>query len=233
MTVLSSDELWLTHWAVLCPIAVKYLFDPNDIRYVLHSDPVGLNPRELVRTLQRMQEQGLVEVARAGNVADPDTRWHGTSVGISPDLWERSGSVPSESDGLWYRLTSQGGAAWERYARPRWDRFVAHSDRVERGQVTTKRRWNRVRSASRQRLDQIVEYRKKKIWASVEPCDERRGIERPFRATYWKELPEAHWVEYEVTMMPFPPSGMSDEERWEATCYYRRFLTSWNEIGES
>lgn len=81
-----------------------------------------------------------------------------------------------------YRLTVNGGAAWEAASKPNWNQYVAS---LGTGKYASRNR------------DILEEYaRMTRGWPSAEHVDYRIEEQRPFQATYWKTFSVGYLLEF-------------------------------------
>jgi hypothetical protein len=84
----------------------------------------------------------------------------------------------------YYRLTPEGGSRWEVFARPDWSRYVSQDLDHDSGRGS-------LTCVDRQWLEQYLE-----LLSAVDPLVGQRAADyrevRPWQATYWKCLPQAH-----------------------------------------
>lgn len=74
----------------------------------------AVGPSHVVRRLRALGTSGLIALsADSGGTPEPDSRWGDLEAAVRGQLARRS---------MTYGLTGIGGAVWERYRRPMWDR---------------------------------------------------------------------------------------------------------------
>lgn len=110
-----------------------------------------------------------------------------------------------------YGLTEKGGALWEEYSFPNWDRYVYASYSVNDGEII---------SADKTLVERYLNlhpYRGKFIISGSETWD----ILSPWQATYWKLLPIGYRVQFlykdQLMQTPVPETihhQLQDIETW-------------------
>jgi len=153
-------------WSVGDQLA--WLDPEKDLETMYNRPSHGLDRRALVQTLEGLFQAGLIECT------GPD----GTPVGPISDAFLRS----ALDDNRWsYWLTPKGGAAWESFGRPDWNRFINEESFYETGTCI-------LTGMSRERLEEYVS-----ALAIVEDLPDRGSpVFRelvPWQAAYWKTLP--------------------------------------------
>ena len=98
----------------------------------------------------------------------------------------------ASSDLLYYGLTPQGGAEWERSANADWSRYLA---------ISSDERRHEVGCSSRSLLDTYME----RARVFIEDDEAYDGSEdwtvlSPWNATYWKSLSQGHQVRFAIRM---------------------------------
>src|SRR5262249_11236739 len=138
---------------------------------------------------------------------------------LLPDEIEAALDSPGTRDDprcVYYGLTAEGGRQWEAFAAPDWERFISwmngtsRSGRFPLGTLMSPTSW---------RIEGLLEGAHH-YGITVEPGSVRRRTLRPWRPTYWKELPAAHLiayryreVEYDFTQIPHGLITLN-ENRW-------------------
>ena len=184
---LSRGEFWLLANAVDHGLSLRMLTMPqwapgirssDTLDAVLNRQAHGLALEALVDTLLQLSRNGWVEFGRQGS---------GQNVRPSADdlasfLNERG----AFRDGVYCWLTTQGGAAWESFARPEWSLFIEHESQSfdeddDDIQTTT------IRACDWKRLGRYLEAVARE--EAIEPGTMTLAELRPWQATYWKTLP--------------------------------------------
>ena len=116
-------------------------------------------------------------------------------------------------DALYYQLTPEGGAAWEAFARPRWDHFIgdfgSHTEPEEPGQLASAE----ATCADRRHL---LYYLQGVHWFGweIDPKAVVWDMVQPWEATYWKTLPSAHRVRFSILSMPEEHPDYYGSQMW-------------------
>jgi len=113
----------------------------------------------------------------------------------------------------WYRLTPQGGARWERFARADWDRFHSFEWDWEEDDVLE------VGATTPEMAERVYRYVVPWNGLRVFPETVERRVARPWTPLYWKTLPvgycgrlKCRYSEEDDEMSGHPILGMSAEE---------------------
>lgn len=186
---LSRGEFWLLATAVEYSIPLPHLALPewvpggtmDTIDIILNRQGHGLGFQALVDTLAQSRRNGWIEFGRPfpgklAPVSDPD------ADEVAALLRERGRGLETAH----YWLTADGGAAWESFARPRWNRYVIDScEFPEDG--STFERMTTIETSDWQWLDRYL--RTQASEQVVEAGSITLTELRPWQATYWKTLP--------------------------------------------
>jgi hypothetical protein len=105
---------------------------------------------------------------------------------------------------LAYALTARGGAHWERYARPEWNRYIACTFTGEHHQEGT------LAGADYELVRYYLGQLPARWNASLVPDSEEWDMLMPWEATYWKVLPRAHRVRFRITWRHLPEPLISE-----------------------
>jgi hypothetical protein len=102
-------------------------------------------------------------------------------------------------DEAFYRLTPQGGAAWETFARPDWNLFIdGVGTTITSGKVYPPfpTRGYAI-CPTRRQVERYLEMARQ-IGHQVDSSSIRWDVVAPWKATYWKVLPARHRVRYKM-----------------------------------
>lgn len=189
---LSRGEYWLLTNAVEYGLPLRVLTlpewpqdDPHiaTIDVVLNKRGHGLGVDELAETLHRILERGWIELSRDIRRQTP----------MHPDH-EEIRRVLSEkglfNEGVFYRLTPDGGRAWESFARPEWHLYVSRDDENGDDDMSI----GEAVAPSRKSLERYMASLEKDI--SIEAGSRVYDELKPWQATYWKTLPAGFRCRY-------------------------------------
>lgn len=186
---LTRAEYWLLANVVdhTCPISFLDGYDPGEM---FNNASHGLPRARLVEVLGDLFARGWVRASR-GNGDVPGGTLTTQQVAAAIDE-----PPPAEDEScLYYGLTDAGGAVWEAFAVPRWDRYIdtklGHPD----GEFVGATEW-RVR-----KYFSLVRFRE----CAVMPESVRWDEVRPWPATYWKTLPVGYRVRFDWDWAETPP----------------------------
>jgi hypothetical protein len=198
---LTRGEYWLLETAVIFSIPIRCLLAPN-IEEKFNKPGHGLARGPLVATIERLVAQGFV-------VAETETRsaFVPARSEIEAALDE---SGPPQGEWTSYLLTAVGGAAWESFAAPDWDRYIDDSfdfpDDAEDVEA------HEVICADRTRLDSYL----RQLWSEgeLDAASLVHDVLVPWQATYWKVLPRGHRARFRFRD---DPAARPPEASWRFT----------------
>lgn len=218
---LSRGEFWLLATAVEYSIPLPLLVLPEwvpggsmgTIDIILNRQGHGLDFRTLVDTLVQSSRSGWIEFDRPFQdesvlISDPG------ADEIAAFLRERLRGL----DCVHYGLTADGGAVWESFARPQWERYIGHSYDYPDDDSTFERRTT-IETLNWQTLDKYL--RAQTAEQVVEAGSITLAELRPWQPTYWKTLPFGLRCTFRSTEQR-PPGHVSDSSRLrESWCEWR------------
>ena len=213
----TRGEYWLLETAVTCEWDIPILIE-SDLELHVNKKGHGLTRNALIETLHRLLSSGLIYAENRVDFSDEATAVISTKEQIEPSqvydwiqenatvistkeqielvLDERkswSGVPVEERKVTFYGLTQEGGAQWEAFAAPDWQKYIdvsCHfSDGYEYGM------WELI-CADKARLERYFESMcfydpHEVVLESVE-----RDYIAPWQATYWKQLEGAHRIRF-------------------------------------
>lgn len=185
---LSRGEFWLLAAAVEYGIPLPVLALPewvpggsmDTIDIALNRQGHGLAFAALVDTLMQSKRNGWIEFGRpfrneSAPISDSD------ADEIAAFLRERGRGLET----VHYWLNADGGAVWESFARPQWDRFIEQgTEYPEDGSPFE--RMTTIETSDWQWLDKYL--RSQTSEQVVEAGSITLAELRPWQATYWKTL---------------------------------------------
>lgn len=221
MTRLNRGEFWLLANAVEYSIPLPLLALPewvpggtmDTIDLVLNRQGHGLDFQALANTLAQSRRNGWIEFGRllpgdSASVSDPD------ADEIAAFLRERGRGRET----VHYWLTAEGGAAWESFARPRWDRYIVPScEFPEDG--STFERLTTIETSDPRWLDKYL--RVQAAEQVVEAGSITLAELRPWQATYWKTLPFGLRCTFRSTEHRLPGHTSGSSRLREVWCEWR------------
>jgi hypothetical protein len=176
---LSPGEYWILTSAVRFKWSISELIEPDlEIQYNRRSH--GMTVEEVAHTLAGLIERGLLEAERWSPTTDEYVRDRLSHDEVLPALHGQSGRMR-------YVLTAEGGAVWEAFAQPNWERYIAHKPSDDDPDLWT------VTCMDRHLLTM---YLYATAWVDRTPVVRTAEVceigEWP--ATYWKWLPRGYQV---------------------------------------
>jgi hypothetical protein len=212
---LSRAEYWLLETVVDSPCPLTFLDaggyeKPEGIEEMFNKPGHGLNHDELIEVLVQLAGHGSIEGYRGEQPIALDRQ---TIISAVAELPPRHN--PSC---VYYKLTQEGGAAWEAFAAPDWSRLVKEEldDDVRSGTLTGMVSW---------RLEKYLRY------LDMLQCElDLQSIEveeiGPWEATYWKILPHGHRAQFHWRHER-GPGGLENEFSSLAFSGFCEFRDSW------
>jgi hypothetical protein len=198
---LSRAEFWLLGAVVLGKPPVSWLTrDPDHLGELLNRGTHGLAREQLRHTLLDLFARGWIRMWQID--------WQRPQVESAVPDPAPLLAEPDWPDDLFYGLTGRGGRAWEAFAQPAWSWHITHLSSINDPPVSAADRldfdarfgptakpdeeleWHEIAAASAEKLQRY-------LWALAESHDfveKKREPLTPWRATYWKTLPQGVMV---------------------------------------
>lgn len=184
---LSRGEYWLLANAVEHGLPLPLLTAPewvpggtmDTIDIALNRQGHGLEFQALLRTLDGLRHKGWIAFGRTFR-CEPIPACGADR--IAAFLRERI----RFDKATFYYLTPNGGAAWEAFARPRWDRYIEHGHEFPDDDSPFER-LTTIEASEWQWLDRYLMAQAAE--QTIEPGSLTLAELRPWQATYWKTLP--------------------------------------------
>jgi hypothetical protein len=173
MTDVSRGQYWLLTRAIEMAIPLWCL--PHRVAEMHFQSTHGLDDDQLVAVLRGLFDER--RIVAVGHRSPP------TDAAIVSEM--RSRPPSARENCLYYRLTRRGAELWESLSNPHWGRYLTCCDTLYPSATT---RLVEIASQNRQLITsyaELVFLRSETIVAG----SERRGLLRPWKATYWKWLP--------------------------------------------
>ena len=185
----TRGEYWILETAVESLFPVCGLID-SDFEFSLNKAGHGLTRDALVETLHRLITLGLI--AAENEVAAPLS----TPEDIERALNEPGGQMdPVDWKTItYYGLTPEGGAHWEAFAAPNWQRYIDASSRLADNRKDIL--WEMF-CADKHWLESCFESKCFYEPDEVSLASVEWDYIAPWDATYWKQLEGAHRVRFQ------------------------------------
>ena len=178
---LTRGEYWLLETVVDLRVPLHFLeadgySENSSIELMFNKPGHGLARAQLLECLHDLFHGGLIAVS---TFAD-EPPWLPTDEQMAAALCAKR----SDKSALYYGLTEKGGAVWETFAVPDWDRFILEDFDNENhtGKVMCATLWRLERYLGYfglNLLDQTID----SDTVQIQDCG-------PWQATYWKQLPQ-------------------------------------------
>lgn len=215
---LTRGQYWLFETAVQLRIPLGYLVaegygNDSSIELMFNKPGHGLTHAQLYDCLSELFRDGLIAVS----TLDDDRLWIPTDNQIVAAL---NAKRFDDAASLFYGLTESGGATWEAFAMPAWDRFI--SEEYDYDELTGK-----VMCANRQRLDQYLNCLElnlvdQTILSDTVDIEELVG----WQATYWKHLPSGFCASFRWSQKQ-PPYDKLSNLAFDGLCAMRDEWYRW------
>ena len=201
---LSRGEYWILESVTALKYPLHILFGPN-LEQWMNKRGHGLPKDEIIDTLLSMLDEDMIILKRRGevvNFSSKDDMLH---------YLDATYDMSNYADWVYYELSSKGGAVWEQFASPEWDRFI-HSDYVEYNPDHIKIKQKIVLTCGNkgwlEHYFRSLQYHEYEVLAE----SIKQSTVEPWQATYWKTLPKGHRIEFTAenkhTHEGRPPVGM-------------------------
>lgn len=211
----TRGEFWLLETVVERGCPLRYLKEPAASQ-ALNKPGHGLDRAALLDTLERLLQMGLIGFSRVGTggISGPfDLRLDREEIGAALD--ER----PRARDETYCGLTHDGGRQWEAFAAPNWERYFQNYVRYSRNGQRTMGVLISPDNSRVERLFAGARY----MGHAVDHKHVHRRVLRPWRATYWKQLPLAYLVCYRFDRVQW--NWEEDLEAFMRVKYIQRWCT--------
>jgi hypothetical protein len=169
----------------------------------------GLSVDEIAHSLAEMVRAGELTVSGRHELKSD------RAVRDERRVYELISKPIHEYQPCWYRLTRRGGASWEQWARPDWSRYNTSSGHI---------RGIALKAATKANVEELFElerhlHRHREILLETHVTK----VLRPWRATYWKCLPEGHLIAFAFTPAPCPGLYPTPQWAWARWCALNRW----------
>ncbi len=193
----TRGEYWILETAVEHLFPVSALSDSDsDLELLLNKKGHGLTRTALVETLHRLLSSGLIYAESRVDFSDEAVAVISTKEQIElaldePESWR--GVPVAERKITYYGLTQEGGAQWEAFAAPDWQKYIEAGFQLSDDSEYIM--WEMI-CADKARLERYFESHcfydpDEVVLESVE-----RDYIAPWDATYWKQLDGAHRIRF-------------------------------------
>ena len=180
---LTRGEYWLIEAVAEIMIQIR-LLDRADLEIVLNKPGHEMDRGLLIETMQKLYSEGLITAKRIDDIDDG-------FVFTKEQLEAALNEIPNVKEHC-YGLTQKGGQYWEAFASPNWNYYIdvgfqpIENYHYEFGELICLRK------------DHLKKYFKSLCFHEYD-VDEKSiqwDILKPWKATYWKELPKGHRIRF-------------------------------------
>ncbi|MFP2908521.1 hypothetical protein ACLESD_26395 [Pyxidicoccus sp. 3LFB2] len=184
-------DLWLLEVAMELPTPLHMLVAPNPHVALNMPDDPRFSREELCERLSGLAERGFIRIHEF-----PD----GFEELFSPREISRAIDARRPRSFFSYALTPEGGAVWERHARPDWSRYVNAGE--EPGPAGAPAAWV-IEAVSLEVAEEEFRFHEALGDENQPVLESKRGEAlAPWQVTYWKTLPRGYRLRY--TTVPRP-----------------------------
>ena len=186
----TRGEYWLLEIAVEHEWSISGLID-NELELHLNKKGHGLTRASLLESLYRLLSSGLIY---AKNEVDG---FLSTYEQIECALNEPPGGIfPAGVEKYTsYGLTQEGGAQWEAFAAPDWEKYIVEMDEGE--DESGDELWELI-CADKEWLERVLESFCFDHQLEVPLASMEWDYIAPWQATYWKQLEGAHILRFQA-----------------------------------
>jgi hypothetical protein len=198
---LNRPLYWLLDSCIRHPWPVRFLGAPN-VEEIFNERSHGLDHRALIDALLSLFMADYMKATWVGENLSEDF-FLPTHDQLRDDLrlGERKSRDGLTDHALYYFATPAGGELWEAYSNPDWDRYVYDIYGTDEYELT---------SRSLPEIERYIEMIRWSEGVSVMSDSMRSATIKPWQATYWKTLPDAH----HVTFRPEQTGRFHLEQEW-------------------
>jgi hypothetical protein len=179
---LSRAQYWLLETVVEMPCPLTFLDateykEPDGIELMFNKPGHGLNRDDLIEVLVQLLKERLIEGVCDERPIALDRQMIIAALAEPPPARDPSCTT-------FYRLTQEGGEAWQAFAAPDWSRLVTEEldDDTGAGTLTGMTSW---------RVEKYLRYLDM-LECELDLPSIRAEDVGPWAATYWKTLPHGH-----------------------------------------
>lgn len=179
----TRGEYWLLETAAEFGIPICWL-DWEEMEEALNKQGHGMKRPHLIRTMEKLFYEGLIIANRFGKMDDCFVL---SSEQIESALDERQNKKEH-----YYRLTAKGGEYWEAFASPNCSKFISVGYELPDDTDI----WvGELVCMTKEHLEKYFRSLRYYDYA-VDEKSIQWDVLRPWKATYWKELPLGHRVQF-------------------------------------
>jgi hypothetical protein len=185
----SRPEYWLVESVVDFQYPVGLILDPK-LPSVLNRRRHGMSRAEVFEALKELLSRGLIHLSRR---CDSESSLQLSDAELDAALDESLPDPYSPARASYYDvsvefgLTAAGGAAWEEFAAPDWNKYIQHFGFEEGHDEAT--------CCCRDRLEEFLRSYAA-AFGAIDPSSVRWTAIVVWEATYWKSLPCAFQVDF-------------------------------------
>jgi hypothetical protein len=184
-------DLWLLEVVLELPTPLHMLVEPHPYVALNMADDPRFSREELCERLSLLAERGFIRIHEL-----PD----GLEELYSPEQISRAIDARRPRTFFGYELTPEGGAVWERHARPDWSRYVNAGEEPTASEAPDA--WV-IEAASLEAAEEELRFHEALGDENQPVHASKRGEELvPWQVTYWKTLPRGYRLRY--TTVPRP-----------------------------
>ncbi len=200
-------EYWFLDSAVEMRIGFSWVVPDSQYRLAINRAPLPLTVPEMGRVLEGLFQKGDLLAITPSD--ENNLSFHQAFVPSSAQIL----AALEEKSNLSYFLTPQGGKRWESVSKPDWKQYGRGTEPLEPPDVCE------LICQDRQLIERYLQlhhliygttYYEKKLCACVIPGTEIWDKLTPWKPTYWKTLPFAYRVSYQIELV-----SLNEEQKQE------------------
>ncbi|RKU19973.1 hypothetical protein C6503_06820 [Candidatus Poribacteria bacterium] len=192
----TRGEYWLLETVVEHEWDISSLIDDSELELHLNKKGHGLTRDALVETLYRLLSSGLIYAETRLPFSDEVIDFISTAeqIELALDESKARGGVPEDKQKItYYGLTQEGGAQWEAFAAPNWQRYIIAGFGFL--DDTEDIIWEMI-CADKDWLEKYFESQRYYNPETIVLESVARDYIAPWEATYWKQLEGAHRIRF-------------------------------------
>lgn len=186
---MNKNEYWFLEAAIRLKIPFPWLSAGN-VDELLTRPHHHLSRPELLIVLERLFARGDLFLEYVDRHGQSERRQAPSRSEIEAALYSAQEEGIGPPERLFYGVTAQGGALWERHSHPQWDLFFEEGYGIDpyEGEMAASTPGLIEERLGHAPYDTMIK--------AIVPESLRWSVLQPWQATYWKQLPLGYRVEF-------------------------------------